>query len=60
MAHVTALAQHILTLEPDKDAARLCLYHYLKNLCEAAEPVNSDLLNRFFFRAFSPMPFSLR
>lgn len=51
MAHVTALAQHILTLEPDKDAARLCFYHYLKNLCEPLEPVNSDLLNRFFCRA---------
>ncbi len=51
MAHVTALAQHILSLEPDKDAARLCFYHYLKNLCDATEPVNSELLNRFFCRA---------
>jgi hypothetical protein len=51
MAHVTALAQHILALEPDKDAARLSFYHYLKNLCEASEPVNSDLLNRFYCRA---------
>jgi hypothetical protein len=51
MAHVTALAQHILTLEPDKDAARLCLYHYLKNLCEATEQVDSDLINRFYSRA---------
>ena len=53
MAHVTALAQHILTLEPDKDAARLCIYHYLKNLCDAVEPVNSDLINRFFSRALT-------
>ena len=53
MSHVTALAQHILTLEPDKDAARLCFYHYLKNLCEALEPVNSDLLNRFYSRALT-------
>ena len=53
MAHVTSLAQHILSLEPDKDAARLCLYHYLKNLCEATEPVNSELLNRFYFRALT-------
>lgn len=53
MAHVTALAQHILSLQPDKDAARLCFYHYLKNLCEATEPVNSDLLNRFYHRALS-------
>jgi hypothetical protein len=53
MSHVTALAQHILTLEPDKDAARLCLYHYLKNLCEPQEPVNSELINRFFCRALT-------
>lgn len=53
MAHVTALAQHILNLQPDKDAARLSLYHYLKNLCEATEPVNSELMNRFFCRALT-------
>jgi hypothetical protein len=53
LAHVTALAQHILALEPDKDAARLCFYHFLKNLCEATEPINSELLNRFYFRALS-------
>src|SRR4051812_46356019 len=53
MAHVTALAQHILSLEPDKDAARLSLYHYLKNLCEATEVVNSNLLNRFYLRAMT-------
>jgi hypothetical protein len=51
MAHVTALAQHILTLDPDKDAARLCFYNYLKNLCEPAQSVNSELVNRFFCRA---------
>jgi hypothetical protein len=51
MAHVTELAQHVLTLEPEKDAARLCFYHYLKNLCGATEPINSELLNRFFRRA---------
>lgn len=51
MAHATALAQHILSLEPEKDAARLCFYNYLKNLCEATEFVNSELLNRFYFRA---------
>ena len=53
MAHATALAQHILTLEPDKDAARLCFYHYLKNLCEPQEPINSELLNRFHCRALT-------
>lgn len=53
MTHVTALAQHILALEPDKDAARLSFYHFLKNLCEATEPLNSDLINRFYSRALS-------
>lgn len=51
MAHVSALAQHIFTLEPDKDAARLCLYQYLKNLCDATELVNADTINRFYLRA---------
>jgi len=51
MAHVSALAQHIFTLEPDKDAARLALYQYLKNLCDATELVNADLINRFYLRS---------
>ena len=51
MVNVTSLAQHILSLEPEKDAARLCFYHYLKNLCEPMEPVTTELLNRFFARA---------
>ena len=53
MAHVSALAQHILTLDPDKDAARLCLYQYLKNLCDATELVNAELINRFYLRALA-------
>lgn len=53
MAHVTSLAQHILSLEPDKDAARLSFYHYLKNLCAANDLVNAELLNRFYFRALT-------
>jgi hypothetical protein len=51
--HVNDLAQHILSLEPDKDAARLCFYHFLKNLCEPSEPVSADLLNRFYCRALT-------
>jgi hypothetical protein len=53
MTHATALAQHILSLEPDKDAARLCFYHFLKNLCDANEPINADLLNKFYRRALT-------
>jgi hypothetical protein len=53
MAHVTALAQYILKTQPEKDAARLCLYHYLRNLCDPAEPIHAELLNRFFCRALT-------
>lgn len=51
MAHVAALSQHIFSLEPDKDAARLAFYQYLKNLCDATEQVNAELINRFYLRA---------
>lgn len=50
---VQALAQHIHQLQPDKDAARLCFYQYLKNLCDASEVVNAELINRFYARALS-------
>ncbi len=57
MAHVAApvmsLAQHIFTLEPDKDAARLSFYQYLINVCEPNELVTADLINQFYFRALS-------
>ena len=45
------MAQHIFTLQPDKDAARLSLYQYLKNLCDASELVNAEVINRFYLRA---------
>jgi hypothetical protein len=51
MAHVAALSQHIFSLEPDKDAARLCFYQYLKNLCDATEQINTELVNRFYLRS---------
>ncbi len=33
------------------DAARLAFYHFLKNLCEAGEPLSTSVLDRFFRRA---------
>ena len=51
MAHVAALSQHIFSLEPDKDAARLCFYQYLKNLCDATEQITTELVNRFYLRS---------
>ena len=51
MMDVTSLAQHIVNLDPAKDAARLCFYNYLKNLCEANQPITAQLLNAFYTRA---------
>jgi hypothetical protein len=57
MAHasgsVTGLTQHISRLDPDKDAARLSFYNYLKNLCDPTREVNSELVNAFYTRALS-------
>ncbi len=49
--NVTGLAQHILSLDPEKHPARLSFYHFLKNLCEAGDPVTHELLNSFYSRA---------
>ena len=67
MATVTNLATHLLgLLQPatvgaanaaapasvaKSDAARLAFYHFLKNLCEAGEPLSTSVLDRFFRRA---------
>ncbi len=53
MTNVTGLAQHILTLEPAQNAARLCLYHFLKNMCDPQEPVTRSLLVSFYSRALA-------
>jgi hypothetical protein len=53
MASVTALASHLLKLEPEKDAARLAFYHFLKNLCEPGEALTSSVLERFLRRSLA-------
>lgn len=35
------------------DAARLAFYHFLKNLCEAGEPLSTSVLDRFFRRSLT-------
>jgi hypothetical protein len=50
---VLSLARHILSLNPAKDAARLCFQQYLNNLAPAQSRITADLLNRFFKRALS-------
>ncbi|MCM2281919.1 MAG: hypothetical protein NDI61_08755 [Bdellovibrionaceae bacterium] len=53
MMDVTGFAQHLLSQEPAKNAARLSLYHYLKNMCEAGDAVTPSLLNAFYARALT-------
>ncbi|HRK07069.1 MAG TPA: hypothetical protein PLZ57_04820 [Pseudobdellovibrionaceae bacterium] len=53
MASVTALASHLLKLEPEKDAARLAFYHFLKNLCDPGEALTSSVLERFLRRSLA-------
>src|SRR4051812_40808378 len=53
MMDVTNLAQHIVSLEPAKDAARLSFYNFLTNLCEPSQPVTSQLINSFYSRALT-------
>lgn len=47
MDTVLQLARHILQFQPNKDAARLCFYHFLIHHCEPNDKVNGDLINRF-------------
>lgn len=67
MATVTSLATHLLTLLSTTaganhhgpqtvskgDAARLALYHFLKNLCEPGEPLSTATFDRFFRRCLT-------
>lgn len=51
MMDVTGLAQHLLSLDPAKHPVRLSLYNYLKNCCEAGDPLTRELLESFYARA---------
>lgn len=41
------LARHMLRFQPNKDAARLCFYHYLIHHCEPTESITPQLLENF-------------
>ncbi|MEM7646973.1 MAG: hypothetical protein AAF203_08695 [Pseudomonadota bacterium] len=43
----TDLARHMLSFQPNKDAARLCLYHFLIHHCEPETPLNPQLFENF-------------
>ena len=47
MNTTTHLARHMLGFHPNKDAARLCLYHYLIHHCEAETPLTPQLFDNF-------------
>jgi len=51
MNTTTHLARHILQFQPNKDAARLCLYHYLIHHCDTDAPLTPELFENFARRA---------
>ncbi len=51
MISVTHLAQHLLQLDPQKNVARLALYHYLKNCCDINGDLSASLIDQFYRKA---------
>jgi len=47
MDTVLQLARHILRFQPEKDAARLCFYHFLIHHCEPTDKITPELFDRF-------------
>jgi len=47
MDTVLQLARHILRFQPNKDAARLCFYHFLIHHCEPTDQITPELINKF-------------
>jgi hypothetical protein len=43
----THLARHMLSFQPNKDAARLCLYHFLIHHCDPETPLTPELFENF-------------
>lgn len=53
MNTTTHLARHMLSLSPNKDAARLCLYHFLIHHCDKDTPLSPLLFENFCRMALS-------
>ena len=53
MNTTTHLARHILQFQPNKDAARLCFYHYLIHHCDPETPLSAELIEGFARRALT-------
>lgn len=47
MDTVLQIARHILQFQPNKDAARLCFYHFLIHHCEPTQKIDSALIQKF-------------
>lgn len=46
-------AKYLLQLNPEANAARLSLYHFIKNHCSSNAPLTAEVLNQFYARALS-------
>lgn len=53
MHTVTNFARHLLQYQPDKDASRLCLYHYMVHHCVPHAPLTPEVFNKFCRRALT-------
>lgn len=47
MNTVLQLARHMLRFQPNKDAARLCFYHFLIHHCEPTDTITPQLIESF-------------
>ncbi|MBY0316668.1 MAG: hypothetical protein K2Q26_14180 [Bdellovibrionales bacterium] len=47
MDTVLQIARHVLQFQPNKDAARLCFYHFLVHHCEPNQKIDAKLIDRF-------------
>lgn len=53
MTSVTQFAQYLMKLDPQKNTARLCLFHYLKNFCEKDEILSPQVFDAFYRRVLN-------
>lgn len=53
MHTVTNFARHLLQFQPDKDASRLSLYHFMVHHCVPNTPLTPEVFNQFCRRALT-------
>ncbi len=52
MASVTQFAQFLLNNEPQKNVARLSLYHFIKNFDHLNSPFDENIIKEFYFHCY--------